>query len=45
MGVEINICLFSLLWVILIIKFIKYALYIRYRHPNNIEKGKKCLTQ
>lgn len=35
MSEEINICLFSLLWVILIIKFGRYALYVRYRHPNN----------
>ena len=41
MGIEINICVFSFLWVILIIKIVRYALYMRYRHPNNIIRKKK----
>lgn len=39
-----NILLFIGIWILLIVMFIRYAMWMRYRHPNNqIHGGKNDL--
>ena len=38
---DFNITAFVLLWLIFIIKVIRFSLYVRYRHPNNQIKHRR----